>query len=74
MPLMPPFHDTRFWYHAHVDRFAVLLTVLHSFNITLLQFGKRVLKHGFRASNIIIISLRDFSLIPPPQEEQKICL
>ena len=42
MPLMPSFHDTRFWYHAHVDGFAVLLTVLHFFNITLLQFGKRV--------------------------------
>ena len=35
---------------------------------------REVLKHGFRASNIIIISLRDFSLIPLPQEEQKICL
>ena len=51
MPLMPPFHDTRIWYHAliaenclHVDRFAVLLTASLSFNITLLQFGKRFFK------------------------------
>ena len=47
MPLIPPFHDTRCWYHALIgqmpsfDRLTVLLTVLHSFNITLLQFGIR---------------------------------
>ena len=51
-PLMPPFHDTRSRYHAligpkkclHVDRFAVLLTVSCSFNITLIQFGERFFK------------------------------
>ena len=35
----------------HVDRFVVLLTVSCSFNITLLQLGKRFFKHEVRASN-----------------------
>ena len=35
----------------HVDRFAVLLTVSCTFNITRIQFGKDFLKHGFRERN-----------------------
>ena len=47
MPLMPPFHDTRFWYHARgaVDSIALIL-ISHSYNL-----GKNFLKHGFRANN-----------------------
>ena len=48
----------------HVDRFVVLLTVSRSFTFTLLLFAKR-----FRARKQI--SLRDFSLLPRHQEEQK---
>ena len=55
------------------DRFAVRLTVSHSFNIMLLQFGKKIFKNtDFGLA--IQISLRDFSLIPRLQEEQKVCL
>ena len=48
--LMLPFHNTRIWNHAssswlvkclHVGRFVVLLTVLCSFNVNLLLFGKQ---------------------------------
>ena len=35
----------------YVDRFAVLLTVSRSFNITHLQFGEHFSKHGFPAIN-----------------------
>ena len=58
MPLMPSFHNTRFWYHALIGemsscwqiRGAVdsigLISISHSYNL-----GKDFLKHGFRASN-----------------------
>ena len=73
MPLMPPFHDIRFsdWsnvFNVHVDRLSVLLTVSHSFNGQLLQFGKF---ENTDFEQAIQISLRDFSLIPRLQEEQK---
>ena len=77
IPLMSPFHDTRFWYwlvkRLHVDRFAVLLTVLGSFNITHLQFGKRYFKTRILSKQYKFLYV-DFSLIPRLQEEQKICL
>ena len=69
--LMLPFHNTRLWNHAssswlvkclHVGRFVVLLTVLCSFNVKLLLFGKQ---YKF---------LWDFLFIPQLQEEQKIYL
>ena len=42
MPLMPPFHDTRFWYHALIGQMS-----LRSFNVKLLLLGKRLLKTNF---------------------------
>ena len=73
---MPPFHDIRFsdWsnvFNVRVDRLSVLLTVSRSFNGQLLQFGNF---ENTDFEQAIQISLRDFSLIPRLQEEQKICL
>ena len=70
VPLMLPFHDTRFWHHALIGqmssccRFVVLLTVsrsLRSYNS-----GKYLLKHGFRASNTNFIA-RLFSYPSAPR-------
>ena len=42
MPLMPPFHDTRFWCLALIGQMS-----LRSFNVKLLLLGKRFLKTNF---------------------------
>ena len=42
MPLVPPFHDTRFWYHALIGQMS-----LRSFNVKLLLLGRRFLKTNF---------------------------
>ena len=52
--------------YIHVDRFAVLLTVSRSFNITLLQFGER-----FRASNTTFFA--SLFVYPSATRRAKIC-
>ena len=50
----------------HVDRFAVRLTVLRSFNVTLLLFRQKIFSNT-NFEQAIQISLQEFSLIPAPR-------
>ena len=79
MPLMPPFHDTRFWYLALIGQMSSCWQIRGAVDsIALFQYHaptiteKIFLNTDFEQA--IQISLRNFSLIPRLQEEQKICL
>ena len=79
MPLMPPFHDTRFWYLALIGQMSSCWQIRGAVDsIALFQYHAPTIRENIfwntDFEQAIQISLRDFSLIPRLQEERKICL